>query len=119
MKLALIERSAKIKKKFDINDFELGLSRSEDRYGKIYPARHKETGFICCIREINKGEIKKELQHFINITKIHLKLNHKNIASIYGIFEGKNSIYIVMEYIEEGILLSKVKTQKGLPLEKV
>ena len=45
-----------------------------------------------------------------------MKLNHKNIVSIYGIFEGKNNIYIIMEYIEEGILLSKVKTQKGLPL---
>lgn len=37
-------------KKFKISEFQLGLSISQDIYGKTYPARHKTTGFILCIK---------------------------------------------------------------------
>lgn len=43
----------------------------------------------------------------------------KNIVQIYSIFEDMGYLYLVMEYIEEGAFLKKLKMHKGIKYESI
>jgi serine/threonine protein kinase len=37
-----------------IDDFTLGACKGEGRFGKVYPAVHKKTGFLLAIKKVAK-----------------------------------------------------------------
>lgn len=39
-------------------------------------------------------------------------MSHPNIVRMYGFFTDRDSIYILMEYMEEGSLYKQVRTAK-------
>lgn len=41
-------------------------------------------------------------------------LNHKNILSMHGFFEDPTHLYIVLDYMEQGTLYSKLKKNSTL-----
>lgn len=46
-------------------------------------------------------------------------LNHENILTLFNFFDDKTSIYLVLEYMEEGTLFSHLKKNKTLPEPEV
>ena len=46
--------------------------------------------------------------------KIQSFCDHQNILKIYGCFNDKNYIYLVLEYMEEGTLFGQMKKTKTL-----
>lgn len=38
----------------DLNDFIIGECKGEGRFGKVYMAVHKKTGFLCALKKIKK-----------------------------------------------------------------
>jgi len=41
-------------KNLRIEDFQLGPCKGEGRFGKVYPAIHKKTGWLLAIKQIKK-----------------------------------------------------------------
>lgn len=46
-------------------DFEIGPCKGEGRFGKVYPALHKRTGFLVAIKKIRKDAVRGILNQFI------------------------------------------------------
>jgi serine/threonine protein kinase len=71
------------------------------KFGTVMMARHKKTGSLFALKKIPKEMIRS---HFMidQLTleiKLQSSLNHKNILSIFGVFDDINHLYIVLEYM--------------------
>jgi hypothetical protein len=41
----------------DISDFVLGKKLGSGKFGEVFVARHKQSGFICALKKISKGNM--------------------------------------------------------------
>lgn len=57
------------------------------------------------------------IDQFILELKIQSYFDHKNILKIFGFFDDKESIYLILQYMEEGTLFTYFKKMKTLPEE--
>lgn len=55
------------------------------------------------------------LNQFILELKLQTFLHHQNILTLYGYFDDSHSIYLILEYMEDGTLYSQLKKKKTLP----
>lgn len=67
----------------------LGECKGEGRFGKVYLAVHKKSGFVCALKKIKKESVKFMIEQFIQELKIQQFLNHPNLVKIYGYFADK------------------------------
>ena len=44
------------------------------------------------------------VDQFVKEIRLHASLNHPNIVKFFGVFEEKEDIYLVMEYMNGGTL---------------
>ena len=54
------------------------------------------------------------LQIIYNEIEIQSRINHPNIIRLYNIYENSNTIYMIMEYLNNGNLFSLIRRKKGL-----
>jgi serine/threonine protein kinase len=71
------------------------------KFGTVMMVKHKKTGSLFALKKIPKEMIRS---HFMidQLTleiKLQSSLNHKNILSIFGVFDDINHLYIVLEYM--------------------
>lgn len=59
------------------------------------------------------------IDQFILELKLQTFLYHENILTLYTHFDDKESLYLVLEYMEEGTLFSHLKKNKILPEQEV
>jgi aurora kinase len=104
-----------------IEDFKLGRKMGSGKFGEVFIARHKKSGFICAIKRINKLNIdKKLLIQLIREIKIQSFLAHPNIVKLYTFFCDLNFIYLLLELCYSGQLYDFLKKKRKLsePLTK-
>lgn len=51
--------------------------------------------------------------------KLQMYLNHENILTLFNVFDDKTSLYLVLEYMDEGTLFAHLKKHKKLPEPEV
>ena len=104
-----------------MSDFNQGKSLGEGKFGVVYQASHKTTGFLYAIKKVPKDMIKSHLMvdQFILELKLQTFLNHQNILALYGHFDDDSHIYLILEYMEEGTLFTHLKKNKVLPEKDV
>ena len=107
-------------KKLSINDFFLGKALGEGKFGTVYQAVHKETNWLVALKKITKKSITSNymIDQFLMEVKIQTFCNHENILKLYGCFDDKEHIYLVLEYMEEGTLFGVLKKNKTLNEEQ-
>ena len=59
------------------------------------------------------------VDQFILELKLQAFLNHENILTLFHHFDDTNSIYLVLEYMEEGTLFSQLKKNKTIKEKEV
>lgn len=99
-------------RKLTLKDFEIGKKLGKGKFGRVYCVRHKQSGFICALKAIDKSEIvqytlQKQMRREI---EIHSTLNHPNLTKLYGHFQDEKRIYLVMEFLINGELYRTLKT---------
>ena len=88
--------------KYELKNFDmLKILGKKEKDINVIKARYKIDNKIYCLRKIKKGnyfddDIKKLKEFLINI-------NHPHIIKYYDIFEEKEYLYFLMEYIETDI----------------
>lgn len=97
-----------------IHEFQLSECKGEGRFGKVYRAHHRQTGFLCAVKVIKKKMVAHMLNQFIMEIKIQSFLNHPNLVKMYGCFGDEENVYILLEYMEDGCLYSRLKNSKIL-----
>lgn len=75
-------------------------------YGLVFLAVHLISGEKVAIKAIKKNrnnDMARNYEKITNEIEIFSKLNHKNIISLYEVFENRKYIFLVTEYAEKGI----------------
>ena len=98
-----------------LENYNIWSDIGKGSYATVKLATHKITVKKCAIKIYSKKSLedptlKKNVNREIKILK---KINHHNIVEFYEEINGKNNLYIVMEYVK-GISLSNHLTTKGL-----
>ena len=52
--LALSKKPSSKTPELKIEDFQLGACKGEGRFGKVYPAFHKKSGYLLAIKKVAK-----------------------------------------------------------------
>lgn len=101
----------------EVNNFILGKSLGEGKFGIVYQAVHKPTGWLYAVKKVPKQMIKSHMMvdQFILELKLQTFLNHENILTLFTSFDDKDSLYLVLQYMEEGTLFTHLKKNKVLP----
>ena len=88
---------------------------------KIYLAKSQYTNENVVIKAINKSSFQKNLDDLLLITKQieTLKiLKHRNIVTLYEIYESQNYIYLITEYCSGKDLIDKIVRKKRFSEEE-
>lgn len=83
-------------------------------FGKVYKVSSKLTNNIYALKVLSKNQISnlKLMDQLRNEISILARCSHENIISLYGAFEDKSYIYLIMEYANDATLFSKLKKSK-------
>lgn len=86
-------------------------------FGKVYRVSSKLTSNIYALKVLSKNQIinLKLTEQLKKEIVIIAKCNHENIIKLYGAFEDKSYIYLIMELANDSTLFSKLKKAKKLP----
>jgi len=109
------------KKGKNIGPYQIQDFLEEGSYSKIYLAKSLYTNERVVIKAINKSLLKKELDNLLLITKQieTLKiLKHRNIITLYEIYESRKYIYLITEYCQGKNLIEKLMRKKRFSEEE-
>ncbi|KAG8716348.1 hypothetical protein FRC09_015862 [Ceratobasidium sp. 395] len=88
-----------------IQNYQLGDSLGKGAFGQVYRALNWTTGEVVAVKQIQLSDVPKselgELMSEINLLKI---LDHPNIVKYKGYVKTRESLYIILEYCENGSL---------------
>ncbi|KAK9240975.1 kinase-like domain-containing protein [Lipomyces kononenkoae] len=107
--------SVQTHRQYSLDSFEIGRKLGKGKFGKVYCARDKATGYVCALKVMEK----KELIHF-KVEKqfrreIEIQSNlsrHPNILRLYGHFHDSSRVFLILEYAGQGEMF-KVLRKKG------
>ncbi|NWS28048.1 MYLK3 kinase, partial [Polioptila caerulea] len=77
------------------------------RFGQVHKCTEKSTGLNLAAKiiKVKGAKEKEEVKNEINIMN---QLNHVNLIQLYDAFETKNSITLIMEYLDGGELFDRI-----------
>uniref|UniRef100_A0A0N4ZUK7 Aurora kinase n=1 Tax=Parastrongyloides trichosuri TaxID=131310 RepID=A0A0N4ZUK7_PARTI len=105
-----------------MSNFIIGKPMGSGQFGRVYLAKTKREGFICCLKMINMKKLKMHKYYKLLETEItnHQTLNHPYILKLYNWFQHKNSIILILECALYGSMANDMaKTEKGYYTSKV
>ncbi|CCC13972.1 hypothetical protein SMACR_08093 [Sordaria macrospora] len=105
-------------KQFHLGMFEIGRPLGKGKFGRVYLARERSSGFICALKVLYKSE----LQHGTGVEKqvrreieIQSNLRHPNILKLYGHFHDSKRIFLILEYAGKGELYKHLRKENRFP----
>ena len=102
--------------KLSISDFSIGKKLGAGKFGEVFVAQHRISGFVCAIKRIHKSKLDEKMtMQLVRQIKIQSFLNHPNIVRLYTFFSDIKSIYLVQELCYSGELYSFLKKKKKVP----
>ena len=109
------ERKSMKKINKNIGPYVIEKLIKEGSSSKVYLAKSKYTGEYAAIKELSKSNLKNNLDDLLLITKQieTLKiLKHRNIVSLYEIYESPKYFYLITEYLSGKDLVEKIIKKK-------
>lgn len=100
--------------------FEIGRSLGKGKFGRVYLARERQSGFVCALKvlykhEIQQGRIEKQVTREIEI-QTHLR--HPNILQLYGHFHDSKRIFLILEFAGKGELYKHLRRENRFQEKK-
>jgi aurora kinase, other len=101
-------------KQWSLPDFDVGRPLGKGKFGRVYLAREKKSGYIVALKVLFKSElaenhVEKQLRREIEIQS-HLR--HPNILRLYGYFYDEKRVYLILEYAAKGELYKILQKTK-------
>ena len=113
-----IKNYYKVNKKYpetNLDFYKYGRLIGQGAFGKVNLGLNVLTGRVVAIKSFNKSNLNSNSENMKKIvyeTNLMKKLNHPNITKILELFEEKEYILIIMEYINGGNLFSFLKKHR-------
>lgn len=106
-----------MEKRWTLKDFDVGRALGKGKFGRVYLAREKRSGYIVALKilfksELQQHKVEKQLRREIEIQS-HLR--HKNILRLYGYFHDSKRVYLIIEYAAQGELYKQLRKYGRFP----
>ncbi|THU74975.1 hypothetical protein C4D60_Mb04t39050 [Musa balbisiana] len=100
------------KEEWCISDFEIGKFIGEGKFGKVYLAREKQSGYVVALKVIFKAKLEKYRSHAHLRREIEIQhgLNHPNVLRLFAWFHDETRVFLVLEYAARGELYKLLKS---------
>ena len=104
-------------KKFHLGMFEIGKPLGKGKFGRVYLAKERTTGFVCALKvlhksELQQGKVEKQLRREIEIQS---NLRHPNILRLYGHFHDSKRVFLILEFAGKGELYKHLRRENRFP----
>lgn len=104
-------------KQFHLGMFEIGRPLGKGKFGRVYLARERATGFICALKvlhknELQQGKVEKQVRREIEIQS---NLRHPNILQLYGHFHDSKRVFLILEFAGKGELYKHLRRESRFP----
>ncbi|KAI5360248.1 putative serine/threonine-protein kinase, active [Septoria linicola] len=99
-----------------LKDYQLGQCLGRGAFGSVYAALNWSTGETVAIKQVRLSDMPKaELNVIMQEIDLLKNLNHANIVKYHGFVKSTDSLYIILEYCEQGSLHSICKNFGKFP----
>ena len=100
-----------LKKKWTIDDFEIGRPLGKGKFGNVYLAREKKSKYLVALKVLFKSQlVKNNVQHQLRREiEIQAHMKHPNILRMFGYFYDHTKVYLILKYAPQGELYGKLK----------
>ncbi|KAL1967774.1 hypothetical protein VTN77DRAFT_2463 [Rasamsonia byssochlamydoides] len=104
-------------KKLHLGMFEIGKALGKGKFGRVYLAKERSSGFICALKvlhksELQQGGVQKQVRREIEIQS---NLRHPNVLRLYGHFHDSKRIFLILEYAGRGELYKHLRKEHRFP----
>ena len=104
-------------KQFHLGMFEIGKPLGKGKFGRVYLARERSTGFVCALKVLHKselaqGKVEKQVRREIEIQS---NLAHPNILRLFGHFHDTKRIFLILEFAGKGELYKHLRKAQKFP----
>jgi aurora kinase, other len=104
-------------KKFHLGMFEIGKPLGKGKFGRVYLARERSSGFVCALKvlhksELQQGKVEKQVRREIEIQS---NLRHPNILRLYGHFHDSKRVFLILEFAGKGELYKHLRKEHRFP----
>ncbi|GAW82544.1 serine/threonine protein kinase [Plasmodium gonderi] len=83
-------------------------------FGKVCLGIHIHTQEMVAIKILNKKRLKRLISYdkIMKEIEIHQQMNHNHICQFYEVYENRKNIYMILEYVSNGDLLTYIYKNK-------
>lgn len=111
------DTSSADEKRWSLKDFDVGRALGKGKFGRVYLAREKKSGYIVALKILFKNElieskVEKQLRREIEIQS-HLR--HPNILRLYGYFYDAKRVYLILEFAANGEMYKQLRKVGKFP----
>lgn len=104
-------------KNFHLGMFEIGRPLGKGKFGRVYLARERTSGFICALKvlhksELSQGRVEKQVRREIEIQS---NLRHPNILQLFGHFHDSKRVFLILEFAAKGELYKHLRRESRFP----
>lgn len=105
------DQISKQKKKWSLENFEIGKPLGKGKFGNVYLARERDSKFIVALKVLFKSQLQKaQVEHQLRREiEIQSHLRHPNILRLYGYFYDDTRVYLILEYAPRGELYKELQ----------
>ncbi|KAK4798458.1 hypothetical protein SAY86_030784 [Trapa natans] len=102
------------KKRWTLNDFDIGKPLGRGKFGHVYLAREKRSNHIVALKVLFKSQLQQsQVEHQLRReVEIQSHLRHPNILRLYGYFYDQKRVYLILEYAAKGELYKELQKCK-------
>ncbi|EGX94353.1 serine/threonine-protein kinase Eg2 [Cordyceps militaris CM01] len=113
----LIAHQPMLPKEFHLGMFEIGRPLGKGKFGRVYLARERTSGFICALKVLHKNELRhggveRQVRREIEIQG---NLRHPNVLQMYGHFHDSKRVFLILEFAGKGELYKHLRKENRFP----
>ncbi|KAI5922230.1 kinase-like domain-containing protein [Camillea tinctor] len=114
---SVIVAEPSLPKQFHLGMFEIGRPLGKGKFGRVYLARERTSGFICALKvlhksELQQGRVEKQVRREIEIQS---NLRHPNILQLFGHFHDSKRVFLILEFAGKGELYKHLRRESRFP----
>lgn len=107
----------RVPRQFHLGMFEIGRPLGKGKFGRVYLARERSSGFICALKVLHKNElqsggVERQVRREIEIQS---NLRHPNVLQMFGHFHDNKRVFLILEFAGKGELYKHLRRESRFP----
>lgn len=114
---SVLNQASAMPKELHLGMFEIGKPLGKGKFGRVYLAKERSSGFVCALKvlhksELQQGGVQKQVRREIEIQS---NLRHPNVLRLYGHFHDSKRIFLILEFAGRGELYKHLRKEHRFP----